>query len=203
MFLILESGLLVSGSVETVGDRFLELSFPACDQDRPALDAGGATLQFTSRRGVCQLDGEISEIDPDRETIRFDPTSEVVLVQRRDYVRVDAVIPVACVRAPRAPRRARTKTSNLSGGGFLLVEGCGLQLDHIAEFVLELGDGLGPVPVTGRVVRQTDTGGLGIQIEQISRRDRERIVHWVFDRERVDRRAAARRADFQLIRRAE
>jgi PilZ domain-containing protein len=203
VFLILESGLLVSGSVDSIDGPALELSI-SCDEGRPELTAGAVTLQFISRRGVCQLEGEIPDVDSGRETLRFRPTSEVVLVQRREYVRVDAVIPVVCVRAQQASRsRASTKTANLSGGGFLLVEGCGLHLDHVAHFILELGDGGEPVAVTGRVVRQTDTGELGVQIEQISRRDRERIVHWVFDRERVDRRAAARRADFKLIRRAE
>jgi hypothetical protein len=64
----------------------------------------------------------------------------------------------------------------------------GLRDGEICTFTLEL-DGereAGPLTVDGQVVRETP-GGLGISITAIEEDERERLIRWVFSRERLSR----------------
>lgn len=185
VFLFLESGELFSGRVDGLKESTLFLSASRSGGERVGDLAGEATLQFTSRRGVCRLDGVIRGRDPDLERLRFEPTTRVRVIQRREYVRIDAVVSVS-FRPPRGDGpTVDTHTLNVSGGGFLLVERSGLEIGDTTEFSLHLSETENPLTVVGKAVRETAAGGLGIMIEEILQRDRERLIHWVFNRERV------------------
>ncbi|GAC1323724.1 MAG: hypothetical protein NVSMB25_20410 [Thermoleophilaceae bacterium] len=187
VFLLFDTGDPVSGRIDAVLGDTLMLAVPG-DLRGPVRELeGDATVHFTNSRGVCRVVGSLCGFDREYERVRFDCTGEVRLIQRRQHVRVDAVIPVS-YRAPGGVK-VETHTLNISGGGFLVSEPRGLAVGSQTSFVLHLGetDEWQPLEVVGRAVRKTDGGALGISIEGISKLGQERLVRWVFGRERAAR----------------
>jgi c-di-GMP-binding flagellar brake protein YcgR len=165
------------------------LAFGADASDPVAVLAGGhVAIQYTNRRGVCRIDGE-GHREPEVGVLRVDYTGKVELIQRREFVRVDAMVPVSYRPIGPGGWTAETTTTNVSGGGFMISGTEGLRMNDIMAFTVELdGDGrdAGPLEVIGRVVRETK-GGLGIRVEEIEESERERLIRWVFGRERLGR----------------
>lgn len=163
------------------------LSFAENENDPVAVLAGGnLAIQYTNRRGICRIDGAAHRAQG-VTMLRVDHTSKVQLIQRREFVRVDAMLPVTYRPIGITGWTAETTTINVSGGGFMISGRQALRMDQIMEFTLTLdGDGAeaGPLDVVGQVVREMP-GGLGIRITQIDERERERLIRWVFARERM------------------
>jgi c-di-GMP-binding flagellar brake protein YcgR len=65
----------------------------------------------------------------------------------------------------------------LSGAG-------GLELDSVVRFRLDLGGGAGEIEGLARVVRSDQEGRRALVFEQISQRERQRLIHFVFERQR-------------------
>ena len=148
---------------------------------------GSVALQYVTRRGVCRIDG-VAHRAKEAGAIRVDHTGKVELIQRREFVRIDAMVP--CTYQPMGPTgwTAETTTINVSGGGFMISGREGLRDGEITTFTLHL-DGereAGELAVDGQVVRETP-GGLGIQIVNIDEEERDRLSRWVFARERLSR----------------
>ena len=194
VFVVAPSGATVAARVMDRDDGSTLLAFEDGGRDPVADLAGGhVAIQYTNLRGVCRLDGQAHR-EPEPGVLRVDHTGKVQLIQRREYVRVDAL-----VRATYEPYGADgalvvTSTVNVSGGGFMLSGSEGLEMGAFTDFTLELdGDtpDAGPLVVSGRVVRETSSG-IGIEIERIDDRERERLIRWVFARERHSRRIVGR-----------
>jgi hypothetical protein len=171
------------------------LSFEGDARDRVEVLAGGhVAIQYTNVRGVCRLGGQ-AHAEPEPGVLRVDHTGAVELIQRREYVRVDAIVPVTYRPGGPDGPTAMTTTVTVSGGGFMVAGREGLRLHERTELTLELDRDerdAGPLTVGGRVVRQT-SAGTGIKIERIDDRERERLIRWVFARERLSRQIAGRR----------
>ena len=148
---------------------------------------GSVAIQYVTRRGICRIDG-VAHRTADPGAIRVDHTGRVELIQRREFVRVDAMIPVTYLPVSVGGWLAETTTINVSGGGFMISGREGLRIDEHCTFTLHL-DGereSGPLECDGQVVRET-SGGLGISITAIDEDERERLIRWVFARERLSR----------------
>jgi hypothetical protein len=148
---------------------------------------GSVAIQYVTRRGVCRIDG-VAHRTKQAGSIRVDHTGEVELIQRREFVRIDAMIP--CTYQPIGANGWTTETTtiNVSGGGFMISGREGLRDGETCTFTLQL-DGereAGPLECDGEVVRET-AGGLGIRITVIEEDERERLIRWVFARERLSR----------------
>lgn len=185
--MIAPSGATIGARVKDGGDEETVLLFADDGSDPVAVLAGGhVAIQYTNRRGVCRIDGR-AHGTIGAAALRVEHTGEVQLVQRREFVRVNAIVRVAYQPAGATGWTAETTTINVSGGGFMISGRDGLRMHDVTWFTLELdGDAResGPLQVFGRVVRETP-GGLGIEIEQIDERERERLIRWVFARERT------------------
>jgi c-di-GMP-binding flagellar brake protein YcgR len=186
VFVIAPSGATINARVRGVADGATELTFPAAGNDPIAVLAGGhVSIQYTNRRGVCRIDG-VGHQAKVPGLLRVDHKGKVQLIQRREFVRVDAMIRVTYEPIGPSGWLAETTTLNVSGGGFMVSGREGLQIGEVMSFTLELGGGEGDMTVLGRVVRETSSG-LGVEIENIDERERERLVRWVFARERTNR----------------
>ncbi len=153
----------------------------------PEFAGRDASVQFSNRRGVMRIEGIIPEKGFIGDRLRFEATGKAKLIQRRDFVRVDAVVPVKYQpRGELSPVRD-AHALNISGGGFLLAPPHEVGLGVQTRFWLEIGDGEDPVAVLGSAVRQTESGAMGIRFDDIDEGDRERLVRWVFARERLSR----------------
>jgi hypothetical protein len=170
------------------------LGFEGDASDPVRILAGGhVAIQYTNLRGVCRLDGQ-AHAEPEPGVLRVDHTGKVQLIQRREFVRVDAIVPVTYQPYGPDGATAMTTTVNVSGGGFMIAAREGLQLHDFTDFTLELDRDerdAGPLTVSGRVVRETSAGS-GIEIERIDDRERERLIRWVFARERLSRQIVGR-----------
>ena len=144
-------------------------------------------VQFVNRRGVCRVTGVAHRSSRGATALQFKSTGDLRVIQRREFVRVDAVIPVEYAPQGGGGWKVRTHTVNVSGGGFLLASPEGLKLGQTLPFEIDLGEGEGYegglIPLVGKAVRQTDGGALGIEIVDIAEDERKRIIRFVFARE--------------------
>lgn len=146
-----------------------------------------ASMQFSARRGVLRIGGVIPEKGFIGDRLRFEAGGESELIQRRDFVRIDAVVSVQYrPRGELSPLRD-AHALNLSGGGFLLAPPHEVRLGVRLRYWLSLGEDGEPVTALGTAVRQTESGGMGIRFDDIDEEDRQRLVRWVFARERLSR----------------
>ncbi len=73
---------------------------------------------------------------------------------------------------------------DVSGGGMLISGADRLEPDSIVRFTLHLGKGEADIGGSARVVRADEQGRRALVFEQISRDDRQRLIHFVFERQR-------------------
>jgi hypothetical protein len=189
VFAVAPSGAAINARVKGSDSKATLLTFPEAGSDPISVLAGGhVAIQYTNRRGVCRIDG-VGHKAKDSGVLRVDHTGKIQLIQRREFVRVDAMIRVTYQPMGPSGWTAETTTLNVSGGGFMISGREGLRINEVMSFTIELdGDSkdAGDMTLVGRVVRETN-GGLGVLIESIDERERERLVRWVFARERINR----------------
>jgi PilZ domain-containing protein len=189
VFVVAPSGATINARVSDVSADATCLSFAENAADPVNVLAGGhVAIQYTNRRGVCRIDG-VAHRGTDPGVLRVDHKGKVELIQRREFVRVDAMVRVTYQPIGANGWTAETTTINVSGGGFMVSGREALLIDEVMDFTVDLdGDTpeAGPLEITGRVVRETD-GGLGVLIERIDEQERERLIRWVFARERLGR----------------
>lgn len=141
-----------------------------------------ALLEYGSAHGLVRLHGE-AEIEK-RDLIRFRPDDSAELVQRREFVRIDA--PQAVIlTGERLGEPLVTHAVDLSGGGMLLRGLEDFKEGHRLRFSLELGGNEPPITGSARVVRAVADGQRGVVFEAISSSERQRLIHFIFDRQRA------------------
>jgi len=155
-----------------------------------ALRDRAAIVEYTTPLGVYRLSGEISAPAGDPDVVRLHRDGHSDVVQRRDFKRVDAVMPIQVTLAHPVRGSLRTTTLNVSGGGLLVQDSLGLEPGTRVDITLEIAHGSAPVRAIGRVVREVGPGEKGIEIEGIASEDRERLVRYVTERERLALRIA-------------
>jgi hypothetical protein len=140
-------------------------------------------IEAAGPRGLTRLVGTLKQKgrEVDAATLEFDQGPEVI--QRRQFVRIDTTTPVTLTRADGT--EVKSHTLNLSGAGLLLVGPVDLELDEMLKLEIEVGDDDPVVPARGRVVRDAGEHGKGVRFESIEEGDRERLIHFVFERQRT------------------
>jgi hypothetical protein len=105
--------------------------------------------------------------------------------QRRDDARIDLVRPVAMIPEGFKVGWLNGFTRNVSAGGVLVAGADALEAGDRLRLRFELDSEEDLIDLLARVVRADDTWGLrGLRLEQLSERERERIVRFVFARQR-------------------
>jgi PilZ domain len=162
--------------------------------DRDALEP--LVLEYASVRGMVRFEGQA--LLQERDLVRFEVSTAPEVTQRREFVRVPAVQNVV-LDDDMSSVTIDGKALDLSGGGMLLSGGDHLLLDSVVRFRLSLGPGVSEIEGLARVVRADDEGRRALVFEQISQDERQRLIHFVFERQRealakVGRAIAPRRA---------
>ena len=188
--LIAPSGASIGARVKdaTTGSFLLRLDEGAADP-RELLADETVSLEFTNLRGVCRILGT-AEVAADHGALRVNATGTVELIQRRDYVRVEAFVPA--IYQPDGPDgwTVTAHTLDVSGGGFQIAAAEGLRLGDMLRFTLELGEGEKPLQAVAQAVREAGEDSFGMRFVEILERERQRLVRWVFARERLARQIA-------------
>lgn len=188
VYVIAPLGSPIKAIVQDVGGATLDLElFSGMRDPMERLDGERVAVQFASRRGICRIQGDARRSRLGATAMQFHAVGKSVLIQRRDYVRIDAVVPVTYQPIGMGGWTVETNTLNVSAGGFLLPEPEGVRLGQELRFTIELSEDDQPLEVTAKAVRETAGGALGFQITGIDKHERDRLMHWVFARERLAR----------------
>jgi hypothetical protein len=161
-------------------DAAEELTFDTAEQIGQD-PAEPLVVEYVSARGVVKYRGQA--VLQERDLVRFEVSAAPEITQRREFVRVPAVQTVV-LAGERGDTPIDTKAIDLSGGGMLLGAGASLELDSVVRFRLDLGAGAAEIEGRARVVRADEEGRRGLVFEQISQADRQRLIHFVFERQR-------------------
>jgi hypothetical protein len=141
-----------------------------------------AAVEYKTGRGIQRFGGRL-QLDPTRpEHLRVILTGDVERVQRREWARVEAHLPIT-VKGIDEPVGGETQTLNLSGGGILIKDKWNMPIGIDVRIELQAEPGAAPIRALGRVVRVADTDEKGVRIDSISREDEERLVRLVRERE--------------------
>jgi PilZ domain-containing protein len=137
-------------------------------------------VEYKTGRGIQRFGG-ILQIDSG-ETLRVVMQGEAERIQRREWARVDAHLPIH-VKGIDEPVGGDTQTLNVSGGGVLVQDKWNMPLGIDVRIELKPEPGAEPIRALGRVVRVAGPEEKGIRIDSISREDEERLVRLVRERE--------------------
>jgi hypothetical protein len=145
-------------------------------------------IEYTGARGRVRLRGTCVMEDPnDSDLVRINSPRSVEVLQEREYVRIRSARPVL-VYSAREQEQMQSYTVDVSGGGLLLAGPETLQVGEEVKFRLSLTPGVLPVTGTGHVVRTDGHGRLGVVFDEISDLDRRRLVRFIFECQRAERR---------------
>jgi hypothetical protein len=182
---------LLMGDLEGVDARIEELAESHAivglfKEPEPSLEQIGeieGVIEATSPRGLARLVGTMKQHKRQADVVllTFDQGPEVI--QRRQFVRIEATTTVTVTRDDGT--KLKTFTLNLSGAGLLLGGPEDLQVDEQIKLDIDVGGDEPPIHARGRVVRDTIEHHKGVRIEMIEEGDRERLIHFVFEKQRL------------------
>ncbi len=144
-------------------------------------------VECVTARGIQRVTGfaSWSAANPDLLSVRRESHD---VIQRRDTVRVQAVVPARLTATE--GETAETTTLNLSVTGMLVKDPLGLEIGTTVEVALEIDDDGGPLLAVGTIVREGGRDEKGIHISDVSRVDQNRLMRFVTERQRAELRIA-------------
>jgi hypothetical protein len=145
----------------------------------------GLVLEFVSPRSRVRLRGNVTV--EDRDLLRFSGLNSIEVLQQREYVRIKAARPVLVISA-KDHMQIRSYTVDLSGGGFLLAGPDTLKIGEDIQFHVTIESGGTPITGTGTVVRSDNQGRRAIRFKDISDGNQRRLVRFIFECQRAERR---------------
>ena len=179
----------VVGRVDQVGEDFVKVALAKGAKGLKIKREDEATLLYAGGGGVAELKGGLRRDGFSSSSVRFEFEATKQGIQRRRHVRVDAELPVLLRMTRPDATLIKTQTLNVSGGGMEVVDKVGLPIGALVKIELRLpGDAL-PLPVTGRIVRRARVNTKGVQIERMLASDQQRLVKFIFTRQRLELRA--------------
>jgi c-di-GMP-binding flagellar brake protein YcgR len=138
-------------------------------------------LEYVSTRGLVRFHGH--GVLQERDVVRFELSEAPEVTQRREFVRVPTLQAVV-LDGEGVTKTIKTQAIDLSGGGMLLGGAADLELDAVVHFTLDLGPGCGTIEGRARVVRTDHEGRRGLEFEAISRDAQQRLIRFIFQRQR-------------------
>jgi c-di-GMP-binding flagellar brake protein YcgR len=152
------------------------------------LEAGlleGLTLEFTNPHGRVRARGTVTLVE--RELLRFSALHSIEVIQQREYVRVLSTRPVLVITSS-SQGTLQTYTVDLSGGGLLLAGPDTLRVGEQVRIRLTLAKGSPQLEGVGTVVRTDLQGHRALCFDEIAAGDHRRLVRFIFDCQRAERR---------------
>src|SRR5271165_5669396 len=145
--------------------------------------------------GRMRLSGTFVIDDPsDPDLLRMLAPRSIDVLQQRSYVRIHAARPVV-VYCGADGGQIQSFTVDVSGGGLLLAGPDTLAIGQEIRFQLSITPGEQPVSGTATVVRIDNMGRRAVAFDTISDHDRRRLVRFIFQCQRAERRRGLRPED--------
>jgi hypothetical protein len=143
------------------------------------------SIDIATNRGLLHVDAHVVETSAG-EVLEL-LTGHTELIQRRGFARVDAFLEIVVTPGSEGTP-IPAAVVNISASGAVVSRMGGMALDDEVRLSLRLAPYEPPLDIVGRVVREFDEQFRAVHFEQIQESDRERIVRFVFDRQRLERR---------------
>jgi hypothetical protein len=143
-------------------------------------------IEAAGPRGLTRLVGTLRQHGAEVDAARLDFDQGPEVIQRRQFVRIDTTTSVVVTKPDGTKETGHTL--NLSGAGLLLGGIAGLAMGDLIKMDIDVGEEEPDVHARGRVVRQPGEGQNGVRFEMIEEGDRERLIHFVFERQRTQAR---------------
>jgi hypothetical protein len=173
---------LLPATVASVAAGAIVLVLAVKDSRVSRLAGSEVAVEYKTGRGI-QRYGGILQLEPGgSEHLRVVLQGDVERVQRREWARVAAILPIT-IRGVDEPIGGETQTLNVSGGGVLVKDKWNMPLGTDVRIELQTEPGAAPIRALGRVVRVAAPDEKGVRIDSISREDEERLVRLVRERE--------------------
>lgn len=180
----LPHSIVLPATIDSMAGGTIVAVLAVADNRVPRLAGAELTVEWVTGRGIQRILGRL-ELDPKRsEVVRVAVHGDVERIQRREWARIPAVVPVR-VQGIDEKIGGDSNTLNVSGGGVLVKDLWHLPLGLDVRIEVEVEPGKPPIRALGRVVREAAKDEKGIRIDDISRDDEERLVRFVRERERA------------------
>jgi hypothetical protein len=172
---------LLPATVETVDAGVVTVALAVGDDRVKRLAGAEVAVEHATGRGINRFGGTL-QLDPGRpEVLRVLLQGDAERIQRREWARVEAALPVT-VKGVDEAVGGDTVTLNISGGGILVKDPWNMPLGIDVRVEVEVEPGA-RISALGRVVREPARDQKGIRIDSIGREDSERLVRLVRERE--------------------
>jgi c-di-GMP-binding flagellar brake protein YcgR len=172
-------------TVEASSPDKLLVTLAVADARVKRLGGTEVAVESTTERGIQRFTGTLV-LHPRPELLEIAVSGEAERIQRREWARIGATVPVR-VRAvgDSIKTDGETGSLNISGGGILIRDPwhMPLGLDVRIEIVIDADDP--PVRALARVIREIGTEQKGLRFEDLARDDSERLMKFVRERERA------------------
>jgi hypothetical protein len=140
-------------------------------------------IDVATSRGLLHYEARVAGVR-DGDVLDLEVATPLEHIQRREFARVDALLEVTVASGVAAAAAA----VNISGSGIVLSARDGLAPGDAVNLTLWLAPNEPPIAIMGRVIRQVgeDARHWAVHFEHVHEADRERIVRFVFERQRVE-----------------
>ena len=139
-------------------------------------------LEWSIKRGVARQDAVVvAHVDVGVPALLLQPLGAAVAHQRRGFVRVEALLPVAVVREDGEEHRGTTL--DVSGGGLRAVISTQLEDGEGVKVAIGLPD-QPPVRCHACTIRFVDKDTYAFEFDEIEPSERERLIRFVFSYQR-------------------
>jgi hypothetical protein len=167
----------IPATVERVDGASVTVALTVKDDRYKRLIGQDIAVEMSSGRGIYKHTGTLKG---DREGVLSIQLTGVERIQRREFVRVAASLPVVLAGID-ADVGGETTTVDLSGRGVRVLDPWQLPLGLEVRMEIKLPDG--PVHALGRVVREAGEGERGISFADLPQPDEDRIIRFIRERE--------------------
>jgi hypothetical protein len=177
-------------TVEALQGSSVKLVLAVPDDRVKRLAGQDVSIEKTSGRGIARYTGTLSVAGAAGELLTIALHGDAERVQRRNFVRVPAVVPIKVISLEKGVSAGDTTTINVSGSGVLIKDKWRLPLGIDVRIELQIEPGGEPLRALGRVVRFASEEEKGIRIEDVARNDEDRLIKFIRERERAELRMA-------------
>jgi c-di-GMP-binding flagellar brake protein YcgR len=177
-------------TVESINGSAVKLVLAVPDDRVKRLAGQEVSIEKTTARGVQRFNGTLAVGGDKGELLTITVEGDAERVQRRNFVRVAAVVPIKIVSLEKGVTAGETTTLNVSGSGVLVRDKWRLPLGVDVRLEITLEPGAEPIRALGRIVRFSSEEEKGIRIEDMSRTDEDRLIKFIRERERAELRLA-------------
>ena len=146
-----------------------------------------AQMAITTPRGIVRTQAIVLAADR-AGLLELQITEEPAIDQRRDHVRIAASLPGVVAPRNELHPPLHTFTLDVSGGGLLIAGAGPADVGTVVELTLKLPE-RDPLRTEARIARRTDGGHVGLVFHEMPEAEREALVRWIFERQRLERAA--------------